>query len=184
MSEQAAPKLTPKQRRFVDEYLRDFNGTRAAVAAGYSKKTAYSIAWENLRKPEIAAAIREENMSADEVLSRLTDIARGDLADLMDVRPMGFTLSLVDENGAVNPNTKLIKKIKQRVTTVIGKTEDADDREIIDTELELYSALDALQVLARYHKLLTDKTEVTGEGGGPITIKVEYASGDSTSDSD
>jgi phage terminase small subunit len=41
--------LTPKQRLFVAEYLRDFNATRAAITAGYSKKTAHTIGWENLR---------------------------------------------------------------------------------------------------------------------------------------
>jgi len=34
------PKLTPKQKRFVEEYLIDLNATRAAKAAGYSEKTA------------------------------------------------------------------------------------------------------------------------------------------------
>jgi len=45
--------LTPKQRLFVAEYLKDFNATQAAMRAGYSKKTAYSIGQENLKKPEI-----------------------------------------------------------------------------------------------------------------------------------
>jgi len=50
-------KLTPKQAVFVQEYLVDFNATRAAIKAGYSKKTAYTIGFENLKKPEIAEAI-------------------------------------------------------------------------------------------------------------------------------
>lgn len=45
--------LTEKQKRFCDEFLIDFNATRAAEAAGYSKKTAYAIGSENLKKPEI-----------------------------------------------------------------------------------------------------------------------------------
>ena len=45
--------MTEKQKRFCDEYLTDLNATQAAVRAGYSKKTAYSIGEENLRKPEI-----------------------------------------------------------------------------------------------------------------------------------
>ncbi len=49
--------MSPKQQRFVEEYLVDHNATQAAIRAGYSPKTAYSIGWENLRKPEIAAAI-------------------------------------------------------------------------------------------------------------------------------
>ena len=45
--------FTKKQQLFCDEYLIDFNATRAAKDAGYSKKTAYSIGQENLKKPEI-----------------------------------------------------------------------------------------------------------------------------------
>ena len=50
-------KLTPKQQRFVSEYLRLGNATKAAIAAGYSEKTANRIATENLSKPVIARAI-------------------------------------------------------------------------------------------------------------------------------
>lgn len=52
-----ASTLTPKQERFVDEYLIDLNATQAAIRAGYSEKTAGSIGSENLQKPEIAAEI-------------------------------------------------------------------------------------------------------------------------------
>lgn len=51
--------LTDKQRRFVEEYPIDFNATQAAIRAGYSEKTAYSIGHENLNKPEIQSAIAE-----------------------------------------------------------------------------------------------------------------------------
>ena len=50
-------KLTAKQDRFVAEYLIDLNATQAAIRAGYSEKTAYSIGQENLKKPDIASAI-------------------------------------------------------------------------------------------------------------------------------
>lgn len=45
--------MTEKQSFFCEEYLKDFNATKAAVRAGYSSKTAYSIGHENLKKPEI-----------------------------------------------------------------------------------------------------------------------------------
>jgi len=51
--------LTPKQQRFVEEYLCDLNATQAAIRAGYSKKTAYSIGEENLNKPEVFAYLAE-----------------------------------------------------------------------------------------------------------------------------
>ena len=52
-------KLTPKQQRFVDEYLIDLNATQAAIRAGYSEKTARDIGCENLAKPNIAKVIEE-----------------------------------------------------------------------------------------------------------------------------
>lgn len=52
-------KLTPKQEKFCKEYVLTNNGTKAALNAGYSRDTAYSIACENLKKPEIKARIAE-----------------------------------------------------------------------------------------------------------------------------
>lgn len=49
--------MTPKQQRFVEEYLIDLNATQAAIRAGYSQKTAQQIGAENLTKPVIADAI-------------------------------------------------------------------------------------------------------------------------------
>ena len=42
--------LTPKQRRFVEEYLIDLNATAAAQRAGYSEKTADRIGPDLLGK--------------------------------------------------------------------------------------------------------------------------------------
>lgn len=50
--------MTHKQSIFVAEYLKDMNATQAAIRAGYSPKTAYSIGQENLKKPEIKRAIK------------------------------------------------------------------------------------------------------------------------------
>ena len=41
--------MTPKQQRFVEEYLVDLNATQAAIRAGYSARTASQIGEENLR---------------------------------------------------------------------------------------------------------------------------------------
>jgi phage terminase small subunit len=53
-------KLTPKQERFIKEYLISLNATDAAIKAGYSEKTATKIGSENLTKPDIIAAIKAE----------------------------------------------------------------------------------------------------------------------------
>lgn len=51
-------KLTAKQQAFVQEYLIDLNATQAAIRAGYSKRSAQIIGFENLSKPIIAKAIQ------------------------------------------------------------------------------------------------------------------------------
>ncbi len=62
--------LTPKQQRFVEEYLIDLNATQAAIRAGYSKKNADKIGSQLLGKTRVAASIRE----AQEKRTRRTEI--------------------------------------------------------------------------------------------------------------
>lgn len=83
-------KLTERQRRFIEEYLMDRNGTQAAIRAGYSAKTAKAIAAENLTKPAIRRVIdaavkklaQQTDIDADWVLRRLGAEVNADLADL------------------------------------------------------------------------------------------------------
>lgn len=58
MEEGKEIELTDKQKKFCHEYIMDYNGTRSAKDAGYSHDTAAEIAYENLRKPQIAAYIK------------------------------------------------------------------------------------------------------------------------------
>lgn len=66
-------KLTDKQEKFCYEYVLHLNATKAAINAGYSEKTAYSIGNENLKKPEIQARIRymQDNLAETAQLSAL-----------------------------------------------------------------------------------------------------------------
>lgn len=172
--------ITTKNQLFINEYLKDLNATQAAIRAGYSPRSARSTSSEILTKPdikaEVEARIAEQIMSADEVKLRISDIARGDMADLMDITPAGFSLELMekDENGElkVKDKTKLIKKIKQKVTTYLAKNESQEDREVIETEFELYSAQEALNTLAKYRGLLIDRHELSGKDGGAIPVEV------------
>ncbi len=52
-------KVTPQQMKFCHEYVIDFHGTRAAIAAGYSKKTARSIAHSLLKREHIRQYLRK-----------------------------------------------------------------------------------------------------------------------------
>ncbi|ELY1722115.1 terminase small subunit [Acinetobacter baumannii] len=83
--------LRGKQQRFVDEYLIDRNATQAAIRAGYSAKTAYSIGEQNLKKLEVKKAIEageaelaERNkITQDKVLNRLWEMATADPNELI-----------------------------------------------------------------------------------------------------
>lgn len=78
--------MTPRQRKFCDEYLISGNGTDAAIKAGYSPKTAKQIATENLSKPDLRAYIdakleeisSAKTANAKEVMEYLTSVMRGE----------------------------------------------------------------------------------------------------------
>ena len=77
--------LTAKQQRFVSEYLKDCNATQAALRAGYSEKSAYSIGQRLLKKVEVKLAVEEEmerlrtenTADSQEVVEYLTSVMRG-----------------------------------------------------------------------------------------------------------
>ena len=81
--------LNERQKAFADYYIQTGNATEAAIKAGYSEKTAYSIGNENLKKPEISAYIGERMASqgekrvadANEVIEFYTAVMRGEVKD-------------------------------------------------------------------------------------------------------
>ncbi len=85
-------KLTPKQERFVQEYLVDLNATAAAKRAGYSEKNAGKIGPELLGKTRISAAIQEAiqrrsqrtEVTQDYVIGKLKAIADKTASDAPD----------------------------------------------------------------------------------------------------
>ncbi|MGN6580173.1 MAG: terminase small subunit [Bordetella sp.] len=87
-------RLSPKQRRFVEEYLFDLNATQAAIRAGYSERTAQQIGAENLTKPVVAEAIRaataaraaSADVTAAEVLRQVDAIATADPNEIVQYR--------------------------------------------------------------------------------------------------
>jgi len=149
--------LTAKQQIFVAEYLSGFNATRAARAAGYSGRYLHTNASKLLQNTTIAAAIRrgieERLMSADEVLLRTADIARGNLAEWITGD------GEVDITGMKTAGKgHLLKKYKQtrRVTTTKG----GGEFESTTVEFELYPADAAHDKLMRHHGLYNDKLRV------------------------
>ena len=97
--------LTPKQQRFVEEYLVDLNATQAAIRAGYSEKTAQEIGAQNLSKLMVATAIAEAQaarserteITQDRVLLEYARIAFSDMRTFAKWGPDGVSLIESDQ---------------------------------------------------------------------------------------
>ena len=147
--------LTNKQRAFIEEYFVDFNGVKAAERAGYGGGyfTLGAIASENLKKPKIAkriaARFAAKVMTADEVLSRLSGMARADISEFV-------TETGAIDWDAVREQGYLVKKIAHHK----GK----------QSVIELHDAQTALQLVGKHLRLFVERMEHTGAGGGPIVV--------------
>ena len=145
--------LNTKQRAFIEEYLICWNASEAARRVGYNGQA--NIVGPRLLsnviiKSEIDNRLSEMRMSSNEVLKRLSDMARADIADFVRVSHPTDLL-----RPRYKGKTHVIKKFKK--TTVHTRTGDT----IVTTELELYDSRSTLVDLGRHHKLFTDRLEVT-----------------------
>jgi phage terminase small subunit len=141
-----------KQQMFIEEYLRTWNGTQSAIYAGYSKKTARSIACTLLTnvdiKQEIETRVSENAMKTDEILARLADIARSNFEDIIDI----------DDNGELNVGLKVAaKKRKLHLLKSVVPTKEG-------TKYEFHDPIKALELLGKAQGLFTEKVDITTKG--------------------
>lgn len=114
-------KLTAKQKKFADNYIKTGNATQSAIDAGYSKKTAKSVGSENLTKPDIKAYIAEKMreiesdriMGAQEALEFLTNVVRGKELETKVVTTQ-FDVSTVKVPADVKTKISAAKEILKR----------------------------------------------------------------------
>lgn len=168
--------LTERQARFVAEYLVDLNATEAAKRAGYSEKTAYSIGFENLRKPEIQGAIqaamaqREKRtaITQDRVLQELARVAFANGTDFARVVVREEPVYCADEEGEIQ---RVMKRI-QTVEIVDTDRVDPEKRAAIagikegkhGIEVSSYDKVKALELLGKHLGMFEQKN-----GGTPDT---------------
>jgi len=149
----AEKKLTAKQKRFCDEYLIDLNATQAAIRAGYSKKTAYSIGQENLKKPEISAFIEKrmaEKETAliadqDEVMRYLTAVMRRELNESVVVTLQNKTEKWVEVEGT--------GKLKKQTTT-------EETPAVVPIPARLSDANKAAELIGRRYGIFKDNVKL------------------------
>lgn len=147
-----------KEELWKAEYLKCWNATEAAKRVGYR--------WPNKIGPrklskfadEIKEAIEAKKMTADEVLTRIAEHARGDIGDYAHISG--------SNDLAKHDLSRVVKKFKKKVWY------DKDGEAHEEIELELYDSQSALQLLGKHLGLFTDRIEHTGSDGGPIVFEV------------
>lgn len=130
--------MTDKQKRFCEEYLKDCNGTQAAIRCGYAPRSARQQADRMMSKDDIRAYINEqmEKMqkktiaSAEEVIEYLTSVLRGE-----------------------SVSTELV---------VEGIGEGMSEARTVQKEPSEKDRLKAAELLGKRYALFTDKTQVDG----------------------
>ena len=133
-------KLTIKQKKFADEYIKTGNAYRSAKSAGYSENYAKGNVIRLLENESVKAYIDqkmkeiEDSKIADakEVLELLTSIARGEVTE---------EATLLSGNG---------------MQELVPKSADIKDR------------IRAAELIGRRYALFTDKMEVEGNIGAVI----------------
>lgn len=133
-------KLTIKQQKFADEYIIRGNATEAAIAAGYSPKTAHQIGHANLDKPHIKAYIQE----------RLDQIQSEKIADQEEI--LEYLTSVM--------------RGEEQESVLKGMGEGA--QEVIDINLQAKDRIKAAELLGKRYSLWTDKVDL--DGGVSVTF--------------
>lgn len=99
--------LTPKQKRFCEEYIKDCNATQSYIRAGYrgNETTARIEGCKLLAKPNIQAYLQRlqrarsqrTEIDADRVFAELAKIAFSDIKNVFELTEEGLVLKPLDQ---------------------------------------------------------------------------------------
>jgi len=161
-------KLTPKQekqyRTFAQEYIIKFNGTDAAIKAGYSEKTASSQASRLLTHVKVQEYIqfyikereKRTEITGDMVISELAKIA------LLDVRKLYDDTGRLLEPYELDDDTAATVSSFKVTSVQIGDKKDPQEK--TTEEYKQFSKEKALELLGKHFGIFNEKTEMIHSG--------------------
>ncbi len=161
---EAMSELTPRQRRFVEEYLIDLNATRSAKTAGYAESSASVAGSELLANPKIATAVTiaqaersaRTAINADRVLREVARLAFFDAGEVFDFN--GDSITLKPGKEIPEDARRAIVGVKIRTHKVLG------DSRSETLEVRLADKRASLELLMRHMGLFNDKLTIQGAG--------------------
>ncbi|EGQ3065986.1 terminase small subunit [Staphylococcus pseudintermedius] len=142
--------LTPRQVRFVNEYIKALNITQSAIKAGYAPNSAYVTGSRLLRNEKVEEYIKSQQdkvmddsiLTAKELLHLLTNAAVGDETETKEVVVKRSSFEK-------NPDTG-------RMNLVYN-----EHVELVEVPIKPSDRLKARDMLGKYHSLFTDKLDVS-----------------------
>ncbi len=157
--------LPTKQGLFVQEYIIDFNGTKAIERAGYKAKGAAIAATKLLMKPKIQAAIalaveqraERTGVQADMVVQELARLGFSNMADYVTWGPTGVTLKTSEE----------LTENQARAVVEVSETVTENGRTV---KFKLHDKKGALDSLAKHLGMFIERKEITGKDGKPLSV--------------
>jgi len=164
-----AEKLTPRQLKFIDEYMIDLNATQAAIRAGYAKRSAHVMGVKTLEIPYVKAALKaamakqsaRTHITADQVVKELAKVALSDIKDFVTIKDGNVQANSLD--ALQEGKSRVIKKLRARRAVRFGS--DGERIPEIEYEYELYDKIKSLELLARHLGILNDKKEISFGAG-------------------
>jgi phage terminase small subunit len=167
VSEDQLQKLTPKEKRFCEEYVVDFNGAAAARKAGYSSSRIRQTAYDLLRKSNIREEIRRlQNQLSDKAF----ELRERLLAELVAVG-----LANIEDYLVFGPDAVILKdsaNISREVLAAISEVTQTETINGTQIKLKLHDKIPAISAAAKMLGLNEpEKKEITGKNGGPIETK-------------
>lgn len=171
-------KLKPQHRLFADEFMKNPNGTAAAIAAGYSERSAGPQAHELLQRSDVKAYLAERagkavaivDSSVDRITRELAAIGFADLRQVMD--DTGKLLPPSCWPAEIAVCIASIETSRREIHSGIRKVKDPDEGEdvLVDekefevvTKIKLWPKVQALELLARYRKMLDNGGNLPGD---------------------
>jgi phage terminase small subunit len=130
--------MNAKRQRFVEEYLKDMNGTQAAIRAGYSPRTAGEQAFELLKKPEVQEALQ---VAREEQSRRIK----------------------IDADWVIR---KLVKNFRRAMQE--SEVLDRDGKPTGEFRYEGAVANRALELIGKHFGAFPEKVHLTGKDGAPL----------------